>query len=168
MDVSSIPLCSRAINLHLRRVSILSPDRPPAVAGIGATLIGHRLILYERLPLGGEKNSGWENRLLRAPDGSRMTAPSYDSQATVGPYPGDDAREYPRIYPRHHYLWRSDNTHGAGNVPSWNDDDHWHSDRWARKTEWIITYALVNEVSLDFSNVMKKKKKSFWYYKKIE
>lgn len=55
---------------------------------------------------------------------------------------------------------------GAGNVSSWK--------RWwpptlgsmsaRRKTEWIITYALVNKVPLDFSDAMKKERKSFWIY----
>lgn len=50
----------------------------------------------------GGKNSGWKSGLPRRME--RDDSSVYDSQATVGLYPGDDAREYVRI-PRHAYPY---------------------------------------------------------------
>lgn len=74
-----------------------------------------------------------------------MTAPSYDSRATVGLYPGDDAREYARTL-WHAYPYICD---GANNIHSGECvcPERWrHPDRRTRKPEWIT--ARIHESNL--------------------
>lgn len=83
----------------------------------------------ERIPPGKVGYTGWV---------AMTAAPSYDSRATVGLYPGDDAREYARTHRDtriHISMMEANNIHGGGMCLPGTMTTSGSTD--TRKPEWI-------------------------------